>query len=180
MLQRLSLSACRKRARKTALSAFSSNKYLPLTLAPLAARVVDAATGHNDMQVRMEVETSGIGMQDGGHGDVGTEETRIESEVFECSGGDIEEQIIDAGLMAPGEWSQIPGQCEGDHEVVDGEQFGALSVEPCVGVMVMALGTTAVAAGSRLGDGLVCADVKARLSAAIGFYGRFPENSKTS
>ena len=86
-----------------------------------------------------------------GHGEIGAEETGIESEVFQGAGSGVAEQGVDACLMAPGECSEFTGQGEGDHEVVDWEELGALAVKPSAGVMVMALGTTAVATGLRLG-----------------------------
>jgi len=89
-------------------------------------------------------------MQDGGHSDVSAEETGIETEVFQGAGGGIKEQVIDACLMVPGECSELTGDSEGDHEVVDRDELGALSVKPSGSVMVMALGTTAVATGLGL------------------------------
>lgn len=53
-----------------------------LDLKPLSPCALYAAAGNDDMQVGMEIEASGMGMKDGGHGDVGTEEPGLESEVF--------------------------------------------------------------------------------------------------
>ncbi len=54
-----------------------------------------APTRDDDMQMGMEVEASGMRMEDGGHGDVGAEETGMVSEVFEGSGGGVEKQVVD-------------------------------------------------------------------------------------
>ena len=118
---------------------------------PLSPCLLYAAARDDDMQMGVEVARAGMGMQDSGHGEIGAEETGIESEVFQGAGSGVEEQGVDACLMAPGECSELMGQGEGDHEVVDWEELGGLAVKPSTGVMVMALGTTAVATGLRLG-----------------------------
>ena len=59
--------------------------------------------------------------------------------------------VVEVGLLRA---DGPPGYGEGNHEVIDWDELGALAVTPLAGVMVMALGTTAVATGLGLGHGL--------------------------
>jgi len=119
-------------------------------LDPLALRLMDATAGDDDMEVWMEIESSGMGMEDGGHADIGAEMFGILAKVFQGADGGVKEDVVDSGLMTPGERSEFKGQGEGDHEVLDRQELEALAVEPLGGDMVLAFGTTTVAAGLGL------------------------------
>jgi hypothetical protein len=77
-----------------------------------------------------------------------------------------------------GKWQPYAGMNVGAFygaSVNDDASFG-----PEVGIKYYVNETTFLYGNMAYDVPFVCADVKARLSAAIGFYGRFPENSKTS
>lgn len=60
------------------------------------------------------------------------------------------EDSVHPALMTPGQGSELPRQGECHHEILDRQQFGALSVQPLTGLMVLALRTTSVPTGARL------------------------------
>jgi hypothetical protein len=67
----------------------------------------------------------------------------------------LEEQVIEKGLMAAGDWAQGSGQGEGEHEVRDWQQKILLFFQPFLGFVVLAFWTVAVAAGVVAVLGLV-------------------------
>ena len=66
-----------------------------------------------------------------------------------------EQEVVDHGLMAPSQRSEFIGQGEGDHKILHRQQLLLLALKPSGSLIVLALGTTAVATRQRPPYGLV-------------------------
>lgn len=121
------------------------------TVFPLSAAFVEATAGHDQMEMWMIVQAARVGMQHRRYTEVAAPRRSVAGEALQGADGALEQQGIDLLLMLPGQGAQFTGQGEGHHEILDRQQLLALSVEPGRRVVVLAAGTTAMAAGIETG-----------------------------
>lgn len=126
------------------------------------------------MDMGVEVEAPGVGVQDRAHAEFGPQMPGSAAKVLQSRAGRGEQNAVQHGLMTPGEGPEFAGQSESGHEVLDRQEFGPLAVEPHGSGMVLTLGTTAVAA--RAGALLLCGTCgaaqlyRARIGCAAAAY----------
>jgi len=84
-------------------------------------------------------------MQHADQANLPADETRVTRQQLSGFGRGAEERIVHDLLMAARERSEFAGQGEGEHAVRHGQLQVELSFEPALGVVVLALGTMAVA-----------------------------------
>lgn len=109
--------------------------------------LIDAGPRHEDMNVGVIIQCSGVGMQDGG-------KSRFTSELFVVSGKDFQ-GISDTGkqkginrlLISPGQIPELVGQGECDQVIRSRQPFVQLRFDPLVAFMVLAVWAVPVAAG---------------------------------
>ena len=94
----------------------------------------------------MVVQTPGVGVEHGTEAEFGVEFAMVEAESFQSGGDGVEHRAIEGLRLAVSNRSEGRWQGEGCHEVVNGEQFGLLSVEPLGRRVVLALRATAMSA----------------------------------
>ena len=82
------------------------------------------------MAMRMIIQTSGMGMKDCGHTDVGPQVSRIEAKVFQGAGDTIEQDVVNSGLVTPRERTKLIRQSKRHHKILDRQQLGELTVQP--------------------------------------------------
>ena len=115
------------------------------------------------------------GLQDADHAEGADDVFRISGQLLQGLPGSLKEQIVDDLLAAAGKTTQTLRQCEGGHEVGNGEEEVSLLINPAIGLIVLALWTMTVLAGGILvalllalgaavsmaahGFGAACADV---------------------
>ena len=106
---------------------------------------IEAAAGHDAMNVRMKNEITGPGVDDGGNPEHAAQALRIAGELQEGSGGRGDQEVEEESLVCPHELAQLGGQREHDVEVGDGQRaFHALAHPSCLW-QGLALGASAVA-----------------------------------
>jgi len=118
----------------------------PIDLLPASSQPVDAAAGDDDVDVRMKSLVARVGVQHRRHAQFGAELGGVHPEVLEGGHRAVAQQIVDDPLMSPGQRSQLRGQGERGHEIVDRQQFGALAIQPLGGLLILTFRATAVAA----------------------------------
>ena len=126
-----------------------------LFLFPLFSGLVHPTARHDHMDVGVVVQTPGMGVEDGGHADLGAEVFGFEAKVFEGGGYTIKHQVVDKGLMVPGQEPEFIREGEGYQEILDREELFVLPIQPDRDLMILALGATAMATGSGSPFGVV-------------------------
>jgi len=107
----------------------------------------EGAAGDDTVQVEMLGEILSPGVQDRRAAEVAAEMAGIAPEGGQGVGDGVEEQRVEDAGIALGERVERVRQGKDQMEVLDGQQFGAASIEPpCLGER-LALGTVAIAAG---------------------------------
>jgi hypothetical protein len=86
-------------------------------------------------------------MQDANQAKLSADKTGILSEKLCCICRAAEEQVIDKRLVAAGECAQGSRNGESEHEVRHWQQEVLLLLQPFLGLVVLAFGTVAIAAG---------------------------------
>jgi len=123
------------------------------------------ACGDEIVDMGMIGEIAAPGVQNAEHADLSTEEARILRQELGGSCGGTEEQIIEQGLMAACQGTQGSRDGEGEHEVGDAQEQVLLSLKPLLGLLVLAFGAVAVAAGMVAVADLVALGTGVELSA---------------
>jgi len=91
-----------------------------------------------------------MGVQHGMCTDVSLEPRIIEPERPKSFPGEFDQEIVSEALVTPQERTELSRQGEGHHEVVHGKEFPALTLQPPLAFLVLAMRTAAVAAGVRV------------------------------
>ena len=86
--------------------------------------------GHDDMQMRVVVESPAVCVQDGAEAGLALEVAVVARKALERRGGRAEQGVVDRGRLLCGEGSQPLGQGEGDHEVRHRQQLRLLAGKP--------------------------------------------------
>ena len=106
-----------------------------------------AATGHEQMDVRMVTEIAGPGLEHGGEAEFGAEILGIGGEVLQGAGKLFQQGAIPGFHRGADGFAQLLGDGAGDQEIRDGQEPGALLGEPAGGIVLTATGTGPVIAG---------------------------------
>ena len=114
---------------------------------PGAGVVGDAAAADQTMNVRVQVQLLGPGVQHGEHGDGATNVTRIAGEFDDRSGAGLHQHAIAVALIGPQHRAQFGRHGDGDMEVRHRQQLRLTAFEPLLGLRGVALRATAITAG---------------------------------
>jgi hypothetical protein len=87
-------------------------------------------------------------MQDCGHADVGSEIFGIYAKVFQRAGSARKKKVVDEGLVIPCQESELIGKRKGCQEIIDRQKLFLLAFQPERRVMILALRTAAMPAGT--------------------------------
>jgi hypothetical protein len=109
----------------------------------------EAATGHEQVDVRVPLEGASPGVEDGERADVTTEPARIGAERREGVERGAEEGAEQSALMLAHGAAQLRRKGEDDVEVRNGQEQLALTLEPLAGGIVAATRASAVVAGVK-------------------------------
>ena len=112
------------------------------------------------------------GVEDGGDADLGAEVLWIGGDGEHRLGGGAEQEVVEPGLVLPGDAGDLGRQREDDVEVADRQEIGLAGGEPVLGRRTLALWVMPVAAGV-VGDAAVaavftCLDMAAEGGGAAG------------
>ena len=121
---------------------------------------VQTAAGDDGVDVGMEPEIAGPGVEHQGEAELGAEALGVAAEGEQRLGGGGKEQIVEQAAVAADERAQQCRQGEDDVEVVGGEQAFASSIDPTELGRALAGGAVAVEAGvveGHLGRALLAA-----------------------
>ena len=124
----------------------------------------DAAAGHDHVDMRVVGHRRAPRMEHGGDADAGAEMPGIGGDREHGLGGGAEQQVVDHGLVLPGDVGDLGRQREHDMEVADRQQIGFARGEPVPCRRALAFGAMPVAT-AVVGDAAVAA-VLARLDMA--------------
>lgn len=125
---------------------------------PTAAWWIETASGDDAMDVRMEEQSLGPGVQDAGESDRGTEIPGVACDVMQgLRDGGKEQAIATPGIGAEQRVKRV-GHGEDDVVVLDRQQMFSLGFEPAELLAALAFGTVPVPAGV-VGDLAVIAAV---------------------
>ncbi len=119
-------------------------------LFPLSFGFIHAAAWYHDMDMRVIIQAPVMSVQHCGHTDIGTEVPGIQAEVLQRAASACKKELINQGLVIPGQESELVGERKGCHEVLDWKNLFVLAIQPERGFMVLALWATAMAAGTGL------------------------------
>jgi hypothetical protein len=111
------------------------------------AVVVEGAAGDDAVEMRVEVELSGPGVEHGGDAELCVEPPRIGGELEERGGGGTEEQVEARAGISKRQWPQLPGQREDEMEVVGGDDSLSTLLDPSGLCQPLALRAVSVSAG---------------------------------
>jgi hypothetical protein len=114
---------------------------------PLRAVWGWGATRHASMDRRRRGQCPGPGVQDPDQTDLASAVVRIQGAGFQGSGGGLQEEGGDAGLVRAGCGPQCFGQRQGDEKRRDRQAQDALLFQPARGLVVLARGTMPMRAG---------------------------------
>ena len=111
------------------------------------ARVIrsEAASGQHTVNMRMMLESLVPGMEHAEEADLGTEVTRIASDLQQSGSAGVKQQGIDQPFILQGERSEFPRQREDDVHVAGGQQLPLSRLEPALAGVALASGTMPVA-----------------------------------
>ena len=112
---------------------------LPITAYP--------AAGSQVMHVGMVEQVAGPGVQHAYHANLPAHKAWIFCQLLGCPGGSAEEQVVDQLLVLAGNLAQFRWKREGQQEVRDAQEQSLLHFQPVLGLLVLAFGAVAVAAG---------------------------------
>jgi len=90
-----------------------------LFLFPLFSALIHPAPGHDHMDMGVIIEAPGMSMEESGHADMGTKVCGIQAKVFQGGGNTRKHQLVNKGLMIPGQESEFIGKGKGHQEVLD-------------------------------------------------------------
>jgi len=99
------------------------------------------------MHVGVVEQVAAPGMQYTYHPNLSAHKAWVSSQLLGCLGGSAEEQIVDQFLVLAGDLAQFRREGEGQQEVRDAQKQTLLGFQPVLGLLVLALGAMAVAAG---------------------------------
>jgi len=126
---------------------------------------VESASGDDAVDMGVVVEVASPGVQDGGDGDLATEEAGIGGEITECAAGRAHEDGVDLLGIVASEQAQGVGDGEDDVEGADGEETLGACSDPAPLGQCLALGAVAVAAGVVDGGGEVAVRAEVEVAA---------------
>jgi len=115
--------------------------------APELALGVDGGSRHDEMDVGVEGEFAGVGVQHGNGAGQAVEMSIVLGEGAQRLPGAAQEKLVDDSLVGPGERAKLGRKGEGKQEVLCGKLPGELAIEPALAVVVLAVGAVSVAAG---------------------------------
>jgi hypothetical protein len=99
------------------------------------------------MHMRVVIEIAFMGMEDSMGTAAATQLWIATCKAIERLPGGFEQQIVGNPLMCPEELPQLRWYSEGNHVIVNRQQSCLLPLQPLLAFMLLAMGTTAVAAG---------------------------------
>ena len=99
------------------------------------------------MNMRVISQVACPGMEHADQPDLPADETRVLGEFLGGLRRSLEQKAVEQALVAAGKLTQLRREREGEHEVRCVEQQAALEFKPILGLLMLALGTMAVAAG---------------------------------
>jgi hypothetical protein len=142
------------------LGKYVQHKQVEELFPPQPCWFIDARPRHEDMNVGMIDQGSGVGMEHGG-------KSRFTSEFFVVSGEGLQgisdtgkQEGIDRLLISPGKIPELPGGGECDQVIRGRQLFVQLLFDPLAVFMVLAMGAVPVAAG--MGNVAQCSAVMVR------------------
>ena len=109
--------------------------------------VLPASTRNEIVDVRMVGQVATPGVQHTQHPELAANPAWLLCQLLGCCGRGFEEQIIEQALVRASDFIKARGQGEGEQEVGDGQEQILLSFQPGLGILILAFGTMAVAAG---------------------------------
>ena len=114
---------------------------------PVLSIQSQGASGDQVVHVRMVCEVTSPSMKNAYHTDLTADKARVTGQVLSSSCRGTEEQVVERGLVTPGDLPERGGQGEGEHEKGDREKQRLLLLQPLLGFPVLTFGTMAVPAG---------------------------------
>ena len=123
---------------------------------PVRVAWIEAASGNNAVEMRMQSQVLSPGVQNAEEADLGPEVLGVSRNFEHGLSAGAEEQIVEQPWMALTERVQLVGQGKDDVEVGHAEQILFAPCQPSLACLGLALGTVAVATGV-IGNGLVIA-----------------------
>jgi hypothetical protein len=105
-----------------------------------------AAGGHHAVHMRVMLQALIPGMEHAEEADVGAEMTWITSDLQECFGAGLEQQVIDEALVLQRDGGEFTRQREHDMHIACGQQFSLPRLEPahtCVALASWAMPVSA-------------------------------------
>jgi hypothetical protein len=124
-----------------------SEQVLTSFLPPLPFCLIHRTCRHDQMDMRMVIQPAAVGVQHR----MGTA-SPFQPWISAGKGldglpGCLQQQIIGDALMLPEQLTQLTGHGEGHQVIVDWQQFGALSFQPLLAFMMLAMGATPMTTG---------------------------------
>jgi hypothetical protein len=131
---------------------------------PGRAVLGEATTGHNVMDVRVVLQLPSPGVQDPSEPrEIGPDEALVFGESFEGGCRGVEQGLVGGTLVRADEGTEHLRHGEGEEEVRPGQLLLQVVLEPLPGLMLLALGTVAVA--TRMLDAVLLPTAGARIEA---------------
>jgi hypothetical protein len=114
---------------------------------PRLAIGCQSATWNEVVYVWVVAQVSTPGVQHTDHADLATYETWITSQMLHCGGRDTKEEIVYLLLVTPSYGSKFAGQGNREQKVRHRKKKGLLLLQPLPSLVILTLGTMAIATG---------------------------------
>ena len=114
----------------------------PGELAPLSSPHIDPTAGNDDMQMRVIVEPTAVGMQYRAEAELGLQLSMVATKRLECRCARLEQCVVDLHGLPHCQCPQPFRQREGGHVVVDRDELGLLPRQPVGRSLMLAARTT--------------------------------------